>query len=120
MKRLRELNAYRRRADGIATGHEAGDEGGVFELPYPANPSVQLRCIASTGEGWDHVSVSLNLPRCPTWAELEHVKRTFFRDDETAMQLHMPPSDHISIHPYVLHLWRPTEAPIPVPPKEFV
>jgi hypothetical protein len=35
------------------------------------------------------------------------VKRLFFRDDETAMQLHVPASDHVNQHPYCLHLWRP-------------
>lgn len=120
MKRLRELNAYRQRAVGLRSGHEAGDLGGVFRLPMPGNASVVLNCIASVGEGWDHVSVTLNLPRCPSWAEMEHVKRSFFKPDETAMQLHLPPSDHISVHPYCLHIWRPHSAEIPMPPKEFV
>jgi len=65
-----------------------------------------MRVMASAGMGWDHVSISRQ-NRCPNWPEMEHIKRLFFRDDETAMQLHVPPSDHISIHPYCLHLWRP-------------
>ncbi len=78
-----------------------------------------LRVIASNDEGWDHISVSLP-DRCPTWAEMDHVKRLFFKDDEVAIQLHLPPADHINIHPNVLHIWRPHDTVIPVPPKEFV
>ena len=118
MKPLRSLRQYRVRNTGLP--QDAGDFGGIFLLPYPANATVKLNCIASIGEGWDHVSVSLNLPRCPSWTEMDFVKRAFFQPDEVAMQLHVATDDHISIHPYVLHLWRPHEADIPLPPKEFV
>lgn len=80
---------------------------------------VALRVIASSGLGWDHVSVSLST-RCPTWEEMEAVKRAFFRDDETAMQLHVPPARHVNVHPYCLHLWRPHHADIPMPPAVMV
>lgn len=65
-----------------------------------------LRIIASNGAGWDHVSVSLP-DRCPTWDDMEYVRKLFFKPDETVMQLHVPESDHINNHPYCLHLWRP-------------
>ena len=65
-----------------------------------------LRVIASTGAGWDHVSVSLP-DRCPTWAEMDKVKRLFWRDAETVMQLHVPRTEHVNCHPNCLHLWRP-------------
>ena len=32
-----------------------------------------------------------------------------------AMQLHVPPRDHVNIHPNCLHLWRPQFAMIPRP-----
>jgi hypothetical protein len=80
---------------------------------------IFLRIIADAGDEWDHVSVSLS-NRCPTWAEMEYVKRVFFKDDETAMQLHVPPVQHINNHPYVLHLWRPVKVAIPMPPREAV
>lgn len=66
----------------------------------------RLRAIISVGMGWDHVSVSLQ-NRCPTWPEMDAVKKLFFKDTETVMQLHVPSSDHINIHPFCLHLWRP-------------
>lgn len=79
----------------------------------------ELRVIATSGGGWDHVSVSLE-DRTPTWAEMDWVKRKFFRPEEVAMQLHVTAENHVNIHPHVLHLWRPHAAEIPLPPKEFV
>lgn len=84
-----------------------------------ARRGAVLRVIASDGLGWDHVSVSL-AHRCPTWDEMEFVRGLFFRDDETAMQLSVPASDHISLHPYCLHWWRPQAEAIPRPPNELV
>lgn len=78
-----------------------------------------LRIIASSSEGWDHVSVSLP-DRCPTWEEMDYIKRLFFKPDECAIQYHVPVSDHISVHPYCLHLWRPHSVMIQMPPKWMV
>lgn len=75
--------------------------------------------VASWGGNWDHVSVSRR-DRCPTWDEMEMVKRRFFKEDEVAYQLHMPPSKHINIHPYCLHMWRPHDQTIPLPPEIMV
>ena len=78
-----------------------------------------LLVIASNDAGWDHVSVSRR-NRCPNWTEMEHVAGLFFRDDEVAMQLHLPRTDHINVHPHCLHWWRPHDQPIPRPPAIFV
>ena len=82
-------------------------------------PKRGLRVIASTGEGWEHVSVSRE-DRCPTWEELEYVKRLLWAPTDCAMQLHLPVADHISVHPFVLHLWRPIGGGIPRPPAYHV
>lgn len=88
---------------------------GIFHV---INERCILNVIADCGEGWDHVSVSVHEDhRCPTWEEMEAVKRAFFAPEECAMQLHVPVEDHVSIHPYVLHIWRPHGISIPVPPK---
>jgi len=44
----------------------------------------------------------------------------FFEDDETCWQYHVPSSDHINIHPYVLHIWRKQDFEMPMPPVEMV
>jgi len=103
-----------RSADVILAYGSAGDATcGMFRFPSPSPPGGLLKVVASADAGWDHVSVSLP-DRCPTWQEMEHVKRLFFFDHETAMQLHVPTSDHIDCHPNCLHLWRP-HAPVEIP-----
>lgn len=118
MRPLRLLDAYRRPDLERASGREGNDLGGIFCVPSPTGGQL-LRVIASNDGGWDHVSVSLP-NRCPNWPEMEHIKRLFFKDEETAMQLHVPTTDHINIHPHCLHVWRPHDEAIPLPPKEFV
>jgi len=110
MRDLTELNHYR--IAGLAQPRYEG----AFLIETSAG---DLRIIACCGEGWDHVSVSLE-HRCPTWEEMERVKRLFFRDNEVAYQLHMPPARHINNHPHCLHLWRPHRLPIPQPPEWMV
>ena len=120
MKDLRTLEAYRQRGRAIVEfyGWEGDEAHGAFVVPSCID-KAPLVVVASGSDGWDHVSVSRK-NRCPSWPEMEQIKRLFFRDDETAMQLHVPPEDHINNHPHVLHLWRPQDAEIPRPPGVMV
>lgn len=120
MRNLRLLDACRITGPAVVSiyGSEGDETCGAFRVPSPTDGATMV-VIASSEGGWDHVSVSRR-NRCPNWAEMEHVKRLFFREDETAMQLHVPPGDHINCHPYCLHLWRPQNAEIPRPPAIFV
>jgi hypothetical protein len=97
---------------------ETGPNGSAYRVSVMG---VTLAVIASNGGGWDHISVSAD-DRCPTWEEMELVARMFLRPDEVAMQLHLPAADHINIHPFTLHWWRPQRKlrRIPLPPKMFV
>ena len=115
-----EVDGYRRRdREVVAHFGSIGDSGnGVFEVPSRID-RAGMRVLASNGEGWDHVSVSRRT-RCPNWEEMEQIARLFFRPDETAMQLHVPASDHISVHHYCLHWWRPQAEAIPRPPGTMV
>jgi len=120
MRNLNLLNIYRDEPPALLAmwGAPGDDTCGSFAVPSPIDRAF-IRVIASSGEGWDHVSVSRR-NRCPNWTEMEHIKRLFFKDDETAMQLHVPPSDHVNCHPYCLHLWRPQGIEIPRPPSIMV
>ena len=120
MRPLHLLDLYRRSdSDVLRLYGTAGDDyGGLFQIPSCIDKAPMI-VIASNDAGWDHVSVSRK-NRCPNWAELDQVYRLFFRDGEHAMQLHLPADQHISVHPYTLHLWRPHDQSIPLPPKEFV
>jgi hypothetical protein len=120
MRNLRTLDLYRDRSRRVIAyfGSVGDHEAGLFHVPSPTDRAL-LKVLASAGEGWDHVSVS-RPNRCPNWPEMEHVKRLFFREDEVAMQLHVPPPDHINCHPYCLHLWRPHDVAIPRPPAWMI
>ena len=120
MRNLKQLDAHR-----VTNGHvvefygSVGDQrNGVFTMPSPVDKAT-LVIIAASGDGWDHVSVSRK-NRCPNWQEMEYVKRRFFGDDETAMQLHVPAVEHINYHPHCLHLWRPLDREIPQPPAYMI
>lgn len=91
---------------------------GTFWVPSPTSAG-SLNVLVSIGEGWDHVSASCK-NRPPNWTEMDFIKRLFFEPDEVAMQLHVAVEDHINCHPNVLHLWRPHDQVIPLPPKNFV
>lgn len=106
-----------------------GAPGGIDGRYLISTPTAQLRVIASSGRDWSEVGldgepfehVSVSLPhRTPTWAEMDLVRRMFWLDDETVMQLHVPRSQHVNIYPHCLHLWRPLKSPIPCPPLECV
>jgi hypothetical protein len=117
MRKLSELDRWRVKGEHP---WEAGDLGGAFHFKL-SDDGPGFVVVASNGDGWDHVSVSTK-DRCPTWEEMDRIKRLFFRPDEVAMQLHVAEADHISRHPYTLHLWRPhgTKRAIPLPPPIMV
>jgi hypothetical protein len=118
MRDLGELDSFRVRDRQVIEHYgDVGDETcGVFRIPHGGR---EFTCIASANDGWDHVSVSLPT-RCPSYPEMDFIKRRFFKDDEVAMQLHVPVKDHVNVHLYCLHLWRPHDAPVPLPPIVFV
>ena len=119
MKNLHLFDQYRSpEMEFQFAGQPGNSKGGCFLVRSPID-GQPLKVIASSGEGWDHVSVS-RTSRCPNWPEMEHIKRMFFLDTETAMQLHVPPTEHVNHHPYCLHIWRPLGAEIPVPPSIMV
>lgn len=97
---------------------EGGEDGGAFKVPSPVD-GKDLLVIASTGLGWDHVSVSCK-NRAPNQRELDHIFRLFFAPGETAVQYFLPRDEHINIHEYCLHLWRPQIGGFPKPQRRMV
>jgi len=119
MRNLHELDQYRLKFVGQWPGDGTC---GAFAVPSKIDGS-ELRVIASSECGWDHVSVSRST-RCPNWPEMEQIRRLFFRPEEAAFQYHAPLADYVDGsfhgHPYCLHLWRPQTSEIPKPPKWMV
>ena len=94
----------------------AGANYGFFVVP---RPSGNLGIIASDGRGWDHVSVSLE-DRCPTWDEMDFVKRLFWSDKETVIQYHPRENKKINEMPYCLHLWKKQGSNYELPPANMI
>ncbi len=110
MKNLNYLNKYREKHPLFP---DLGNEGnGYFKIP---NIKGLLRVIASDGEDWDHVSVSLS-DRCADWGEMKIIKEMFFLDEEPAYQIFPPKKLYVNCHPFVLHWWRPQGKEILIPP----
>jgi hypothetical protein len=111
------LEQYRFRSGGW--GSDTGDDFGAFRIPGPKGEDLMI--IASPGDAheevpWEHVSVSTR-HRCPRWEEMCFVKDLFWDPEVAVMQLHPPRSTWINNHPYCLHLWRPLDGNIPLPPQ---
>lgn len=114
-----DIDRFRMRTEAIIRHYGSAGNAVCGAFMMPADTDDFLRVIASNAGGWDHVSVSL-AKRCPTWAEMERVKRLFFKPEEMAMQLHVPVEAHINFHNFCLHLWRPHKGEIPRPPGWMV
>lgn len=74
---------------------------------------------------WEHLSVTVYAakkggfpePRIANPDEVEMLKKMFFHDFETAIEVHPKKSDYVNINPYTLHLWRRFDMTMPTPPK---
>ncbi len=114
MRDLRQLEKYR--TIGQPNRPEEMQYGGAFRVVHKGNV---LRIIASNDAGWDHVSIS-RMTACPSWEDMEFVKRMFFEEGELCWQYHVPVGDHININPHVLHIWRKHDFEMPLPPRWMV
>lgn len=117
-KNNQKIERYRVKSGRFRSTEEYGNNG-IFLVTRPKNKS--LVCIASDGEGWEHVSVTYKyLNKCPSWEAMCLIKDLFWDEDETVIQYHPPKSDYVNMHPYVLHLWKPIDIDLPRPPKKMV
>ena len=81
----------------------------------------RLRCIASDGMGWKHVSVSIERDsRPPKWEAMCAVKDLFFEPEDWVVQFHPAKSEYVNHHPGCLHLWMPTNERMPTPDSIMV
>lgn len=77
--------------------------------------------IWSYGGGWEHVSVCpLKKRITPSWNDMCQLKDIFFSEDECVVQYHPPKSEYVNMVPNCLHLWKPLEESLPLPPSIMV
>ena len=109
---------YRDTKTFMKSDKSQGNNGSfIFTLPTTENETVLT--IASDGDGWEHVSISLQ-NRCPTWDEMCLIKDMFWDEEDCVVQYHPPKSEHVNFHPHCLHLWRPIGQTLPVPASYLV
>lgn len=123
MRDFSELERFRMKEDEriLAAIGLLGADGGVYKVFAGRRAFF---CIASNGNGWDHVSVTMKnckRNRCPTWEEMCEIKDIFFLPEETVVQYHPPKSEYVNDYETCLHLWRPNNGlVIPLPPQILV
>jgi hypothetical protein len=88
-------------------------------------PGREIWCRASDSLQWEHVSlhVTTRTPQqyfAPTWDELCAIKALFWDADDVVMQLHLARATWLNTHPAILHLWKPRDQVIPLPPRSLV
>lgn len=99
----------------LASNSSLGNNG-AFLIPHNARDWF---VIISDAGGWDHVSVS-HPTRIPGWETMAFLKEQFFDDDEIVIQYHPAKKDYVNVCQNCLHMWRPHDITIPMPPKEFI
>lgn len=123
---LPELDRGRIRTGPMASTTRDGYTGAFRIGRRFRNEFVLLTIIGSDGRDWDacglphpaweHVSVSREIAT-PSWECMEFVRRLFWDDHETVIQLHPPLASYVNHHPHCLHLWKPIGIEIPLPPS---
>ena len=97
----------------ISTGMDGGC--GILHMTGLRHCTV----IWTFGGGWEHVSICPR-NRLPEWDEMCTVKDMFWNDDECVVQYHPPKTEYVNNMPNCLHLWKPINHEIPMPPSIMV
>lgn len=98
---------------------KTSDDGGQGILCYLGKQIASV--IWSEGFGWEHVSVSpFKKKNIPSWEDMCRLKEMFFKDDEAVIQIHPRKADYVNFDSNCLHLWRPTDEHLPLPPTFMV
>lgn len=120
MINLNELEKYRVKTQQVINhfGSVGDDKVGCFLIPSPRSKKHKMFVMASSGEGWEHVSASCK-NRVPDWYEMDHLAKMFF-PKEVVVQYHVPVDQHVNNQPHTLHMWRPLEGDIITPPVVMV
>ena len=124
MKNLDNISNFRR-IDLYSDGFLGDEANGAFIIDRYNNGEFYL-VIASNGQGWEHVSVTIHkknggsVKKCPSYQEMMMIKEKLFSEEDVVFQLHPREEDYINTHPYCLHLWKPNNCNMVVPPLNSI
>jgi hypothetical protein len=117
---MKTPNKYRV-TKGVMSSDDSYGNNGFFIIPLSNRTYLQV--ISSDEMDWEHVSVvsvSDKKPRTPSWSEMCKVKDMFWEENDCVIQYHPPKSEYVNNHQNCLHLWKPKNSEIIMPPSELV
>jgi hypothetical protein len=83
---------------------ETRDDGGRWLNRKDLRIVIASFAIEADGRLWLHTSLSRR-GRIPSYEDLVYLKRHWIGDDRKAVMVLPKRSEHVNIHPYVLHLF---------------
>lgn len=86
---------------------------------YDKHSGKWLNFIFSYQMGWEHLSVSMP-NKTPSWEQMCMMKDIFWNKDEACVEYHPKEEDYVNNHNHCLHIWKPTEVELPLPPSILV
>lgn len=114
MKKLEEIKS----TPNLIIEAEAENDG-MGGKYYDKINNKWLNFIFSYQMGWEHLSVSTP-SKTPTWEQMCMMKDIFWNKDEACVEYHPKEEDYVNNHKYCLHIWKPTEVELPIPPSFLV
>ena len=106
---------------GVYGSNRTYENNGAFNIECYSGPKKNvLFCLASDGAGWEHVSVTVDEKRTPSWEEMCIIKDTFWGSKDLVQQFHPPKEKYVNYHEYCLHLWRPIGCKVFSPPMILI
>ena len=114
MKKIDEIRKTRNLFIEAETSNDG--MGGHY---YDSVSGKRLNFIFSYQLGWEHLSVSMP-SKTPSWDQMCKMKDIFWNDDETCVQFHPKKEDYVNNHPHCLHIWKPVNEKLPIPPSILV
>lgn len=107
---------------GVWSQYVSEDSDGFNGMFRFAMDTKFIRCIASDGEGWQHVSVSIESEpnKTPSWSIMCKVKDLFWDNEDVVVQFYPKKREYVNNHAGCLHLWRPTDVALPRPDSILV
>lgn len=98
---------------------EAEEATGIGGRYLDLTTGKYLNFIFSNQLGWEHLSVSMP-SRTPSWDQMCMMKDIFWSKDEACVEYHPREEDYVNNHNHCLHIWRPTDETLPIPPSILV
>lgn len=75
----------------------------------------QYWCKFTRAKGWEHLCVSGNNNKVPSWDVMCATKDIFWEDEECCIEYHPRKSQYVNNHEGCLHIWKPIDVELPEP-----